>query len=98
MGFFAKWKPLDGGLMGTRSSAKMKVEAIKVENGFLIPFNDALEKIKEDKILVEVEIVEPKQLEEGYTILDQLVGFCESNRTDASVNHDAIIYESRFQT
>jgi len=50
----------------------MKVEAIKVENGFLIPFNETLEKIKEDKILLEVEIIEPNKLEEGYTILDKL--------------------------
>jgi len=76
----------------------MKVEAIKVEKGFLIPFNEALEKIKADKILIEVEIIEPNKLEEGYAILDELVGFCESNRTDASVNHDAIIYESSSQT
>ncbi|MBI1923126.1 hypothetical protein HYR99_02635 [Candidatus Poribacteria bacterium] len=75
----------------------MKVEAIKVENGFLIPFNDMLEKIGKDKILLEVEILEPNQLEAGYAILDELVGFCESNRTDASVNHDAVIYELRSQ-
>jgi hypothetical protein len=76
----------------------MKVEAIKVENGFLIPFNESLEQIKGDKILLEVEIIETEQLEEGYAILDKLVGFCESNQTDASVNHDAIIYQSRSQT
>ncbi len=76
----------------------MKVEAIKVENGFLIPFNETLKKIKEDKILIEVEIIEQNKLEEGYAILDELIGFCESNQTDASVNHDAIIYQSRSQT
>ena len=73
----------------------MKVEAIKVEDGFLIPFNDTLEKIKQDKILLEIEIIEQDKLEEGYAILDELVSFCESNRTDASVNHDTIIYELR---
>jgi len=73
----------------------MKVEAIKVEDGFLIPFNETLEKIKRNKILLEIEIIEPDKLEEGYAILDELVGFCESNRTDASINHDTIIYELR---
>jgi len=73
----------------------MKIEAIKVEDGFLIPFNETLEKIKQDKILLEIEIIEPDKFEEGYAILDELVGFCESNRTDASVNHDTIIYELR---
>jgi len=75
----------------------MKVEAIKVEDGFLIPFNETLEKIKQDKILLEIEIIEPDKLEEGYAILDELVGFCESNRTDASINHDKIIYELRSE-
>ena len=75
----------------------MKVEAIKVKNGFSIPFNETLEKIMQDKILLDIEIIEHNKLEEGYTILDELVGFCESNRMDASVNHDAIIYELRAQ-
>ena len=71
----------------------MKIEAITVEDGFRIQFNETLEKIKQDKILLDIEIVEPDKLEEGYAILDELVGFCESNRTDASINHDTIIYE-----
>ena len=71
----------------------MKVEAIKVDDGFLIPFNKSLKKIKQDKILLEVEILEQHKLEEGYAVLDEMVGFCESKRTDASENHDAIIYE-----
>ncbi len=37
----------------------MKTEAIKVENGFLIPMNDVLRSIKKDKILVKLEIVDP---------------------------------------
>ncbi|NOX63126.1 MAG: helix-turn-helix domain-containing protein [Chloroflexi bacterium] len=40
-----------------------------------------------------IEVVEQSQLEEGYAILDKLVGFCQSNRTDASINHDEIVYE-----
>lgn len=83
----------------------MKVEAIKVEDGFFIPFNETLEKVKQDKILLEIEIIKPDKLEEGlssnevkgYAILDELVGFCESDRTDASINHDTIIYELRSE-
>ena len=75
----------------------MKVEAVRVEDGFLIPFNETLERIKGKRILMEVEIIEQDRLEEGYALLDELVGFCESDRTDASVNHDAIIYEARSQ-
>jgi transcription antitermination factor NusG len=40
----------------------MKVEAIKVEDGFLIPFKGNLEKIQKDKIWLEVEIIEPHEL------------------------------------
>ena len=32
---------------------------------------------------------------EGYAILDELVGFVESDSTDGSVNHDDLIYELR---
>ena len=70
----------------------MKVEALKVENGFLIPFNKTLEKIKQEKILLELEIIEPEKVDQGYAILDELVGFCESDRTDASIYHNRIIY------
>ena len=38
------------------------------------------------------EAIERNKLEEGYAILDELVGFCESDRTDGSVNHDESIY------
>ena len=38
------------------------------------------------------EAIEQNKLEEGYAILDELVGFCESDRTDGSVNHDEAIY------
>lgn len=71
----------------------MKVEAIKVKNGFLIPFNSWLASIKKEKILLEVAIIERDQLEEGYAILDELVGCYASERTDGSVNHDAVVYE-----
>ncbi|MCI0495584.1 hypothetical protein L0Z72_11330 [candidate division KSB1 bacterium] len=71
----------------------MKVEAIKMENGLLIPFNKTLEKIKQAKILLEIEIIEPEKVDQGYAILDELVGFCESEQTDASIKHDKIIYE-----
>ncbi len=71
----------------------MKVEAVKVKKGFLIPFNEFLKKIKQNKILLEVEVIDEQKLEEGYAILDELVGFVKSERADASVNHDAIIYE-----
>ena len=71
----------------------MKVEAIKVEKGFLIPFNEILEKINKNKIILDIEIIEEAKLEEGYAILDEMVGFCESNKTDASIGHDEIIYK-----
>lgn len=41
------------------------------------------------------EIIEQNNLEKGYAILDEMVGFAKSDRTDGSVNHDEIIYELR---
>jgi len=38
-----------------------------------------------DRGLLGIEIIEPDKLEEGYAILDELVGFCESNRTEEKV-------------
>lgn len=39
--------------------------------------------------------IEHNKVEEGYAILDELVGFCESDQTDGSVNHDEAIYGLR---
>ncbi|MYB59010.1 MAG: hypothetical protein F4X51_21745 [Gemmatimonadetes bacterium] len=41
------------------------------------------------------EIIEKNKIEEGYAILDEMVGFAKSDRTDGSVNHDESIYELR---
>lgn len=68
----------------------MKVEAKKVNDGFLIPFNESLSQIKEDKVLLEIEVIEPNQFAEGYAIVDKRVEFRESNQTDTSVNFDAL--------
>ncbi len=69
----------------------MKTEAIKVENGFLIPMNDVLRGIKKDKILVKLEIVDPPG-EVDYSHLDDIIGLCKTNKTDASINHDKITH------
>ena len=52
----------------------MIVEAQKVENGLFIPMIDQFKKIKQDKFLVEIELVEQDQKElerkhrEGYLL------------------------------
>lgn len=71
----------------------MRVEAVRVENGFFIPSNTLFENIKENKVVMEVEIIQQHDVEDGYSILDEMIGFCESNRTDASIHHDDIIYK-----
>lgn len=42
-----------------------------------------------------VENVEGNRIQEGYAILDEIVGFVDSGATDGSVNHDDLIYELR---
>jgi len=69
----------------------MKIEAIKVEKGFLIPMTGAFKTIQKDRILLEIEILDSCDAED-YAALDGLIGICETKRTDASVNHDAVIY------
>ena len=73
----------------------MKVEAIKRQDGLYIPMLDVFKTIKQDKIWVEIEILEAVEESDGYTLLDQLVGLCQTDRTDASVKHDTIIYGRR---
>jgi len=70
----------------------MRVEAIKVAEGFLIPFGDALPKLPQEKIVLNIEIVEPLPPEAGYSALDQLVGLCDTQVSTASVEHDQRIY------
>ena len=41
------------------------------------------------------EAIGQNKVEKGYAILDELIGFCESDRTDGSVNHDEAIYGLR---
>jgi len=47
--------------------------------------------IKEKTRVVVVFITE-EEPEMDYSAMDEIVGFCASKQTDASVNHDAIIY------
>lgn len=73
----------------------MIVEAVKTENGFIIPLTHELRNIKNDRIVLDVKIVKQEKEEEIYAPLDEMIGMCESGRSDASVNHDKIIYGGR---
>ncbi len=70
----------------------MQVEALKLENGFLIPRIGIFEKLTQDKIWLKVELISPPQAESEYAALDQIIGLCNTGRIDASVNHDQILY------
>jgi hypothetical protein len=72
----------------------MRVEAIKKKDGLFIPMRDSLRGINQEKILLDIEIVDPTQ-DDAYEALDQLIGLCATGRTDASLNHDAIIYRAK---
>ncbi len=70
----------------------MQVEALKLENGFLIPRVGILEKLTQDRIWLRVEVIAHPDAGDEYSALDQIVGLCNTGRTDASVNHDQILY------
>lgn len=44
---------------------------------------------------IDPEIIKRNSIKEGYAILDEMVGFCKSDQTDGSINHDEVIYELR---
>ena len=73
----------------------MIVEATKIKEGFLIPLIGRLQGIEQEKVFLDVELVEQPQTDDLYAALDQLVGLCETTVADASVNHDRIIYATR---
>ena len=73
----------------------MRVQAIKVAGGFLIPFDAGLRDIPYEKILLDIERIEPPPEEEDYAALDQLAGLYNTGDTTASVEHDQRIYHSR---
>ncbi|OGG44699.1 MAG: hypothetical protein A3F84_28765 [Candidatus Handelsmanbacteria bacterium RIFCSPLOWO2_12_FULL_64_10] len=70
----------------------MRVEAIKVAEGFLIPFEKGFPDLPHEKVVMDVEIVEPLPPEADYSALDQLVGLCDTKISSASVQHDERIY------
>lgn len=61
------------------------------------PVDGFYEYVKEqwEQYLPEVDTSEDDKIGAGYAILDELVGFVESDSTDGSVNHDDRIYELR---
>lgn len=75
----------------------MKVEAIKREDGVWLPMLDVFKHIHHKTIWLEVEILESAEQShtEEYAALDSLIGLCETGRTDASTQHDAIIYAKK---
>jgi hypothetical protein len=60
------------------------------EDGHITLLEDAPVKRK-TPVLINF-IIEEKEVID-YSPLDEMFGFCESERTDASINHDKIIYE-----
>ena len=69
----------------------MKVEAFKRGNGLFIPMNEFLTKIPAERVVLNIEFLEPLHVGD-YDALDQLVGLCETGIADASVHHDSRIY------
>jgi hypothetical protein len=73
----------------------MRVEAIKVPEGLLIPVSEGFRDLAQDRILLEVEVIDPAKADEGYEVLDHLLGIGETGDTSASVEHDQRVYGTR---
>ena len=77
----------------------MKVEAFKQGNGLFIPMNELLEKIPAERVVLNIEFLEPLHVggydAGGYDALDQLLGLCETGIADASAHHDSCTAKKR---
>ena len=75
----------------------MRVEAIKVAEGFLIPFDSGLRDIPEDRVLLDIELVQSPPAQRDYSAMDQLIGLCETGNANASAEHDHQVYRRSQQ-
>ena len=70
----------------------MRVKAVKVDKGILIPYQDGLKSIETERLILDIELVDAVTDEADYAALDEIVGLCETGDPKASVNHDSRIY------
>jgi len=56
--------------------------------------HDILSRITEERIVLEFQIIESSE-KNDYSPLDQIIGLCETGKTDASVNHDRVVYSEK---
>ena len=52
----------------------MRVEAIRREDGVYIPMLDIFKTITQQKIWVDIEVIEADEETDGYALLDQMIG------------------------
>ncbi len=69
----------------------MRVEAIRRDEGILIPLVEGFENIKGDHVLLDIEMAaEPTG--DDYSDLESIIGLCSTGRKDGSMRHDEMIY------
>ncbi len=78
-------------LLTLEKVTSVKVEAIMQKDGLFIPMNHILAKIPAQRIMVNIEILEPEG-DAVSDVLDMLIGICETGISDAAEHHDARIY------
>ncbi|MDE2799396.1 MAG: DUF2806 domain-containing protein [Gemmatimonadota bacterium] len=64
------------------------------------PVDGFLDYVKDNwkQYLPEIENNKKNKIEEGYAILDEMVGVAKSDQTDGSINHDEVIYGERSKS
>jgi hypothetical protein len=69
----------------------MRVEAIRRDEGILIPFVEGFANIKGDHVLLDIEMAsEPSG--DDYSDLESIIGMCSTGHKDGSMRHDEVIY------
>lgn len=70
----------------------MRVKAVKVDKGILIPYQDGFKDIETNHLVLDIELVDEVPDNSSYEALDEIVGLCETDDSKASVEHDQRIY------
>ena len=72
----------------------MRVKAVKVDQGILIPYQHGLKSIETDHLVLDIELLDDAPDNSSYEALDEIVGLCETSDAEASVKHDQRIYRN----
>ncbi len=72
----------------------MRVEALRTENGFFIPINEELRNVRQDRIILEIKIINNENESCGLSETDNFYGIFETKDRDwvKQITEDKDVY------